>query len=116
MSTVKSLANAIRNDSVLLDVPIVLEMAIYKGKQQIYSDLTSQSLSRMAPFVESFTLLGLGDNLSLSLDERKSIIVYRISEKGVLTIVTNEKIGTTLIKLKEITEKYGKQIDELLEE
>jgi hypothetical protein len=112
----RDLVNEIRNDSVVLGTPIVLEMAIYRGKQQIYSDLSSQSLDRMAPFVESFTLLGVGDNLSLSLNERKSIIICRISEKGVLIIVTNEKIGTTLIKLKEITEKYGKGINELLEE
>jgi hypothetical protein len=108
------LVDGIRSDLVVLNVPIVLEMAIYSGKQQMYSDLSKLSLSRMTPFAESLMLLGLGDNLSLSLDEKTSIVVSRISERAVLIIVTNQKIGTVLIKLKEVVEKYGNRIDELL--
>nr|MDO8100767.1 hypothetical protein [Candidatus Njordarchaeota archaeon] len=114
MSTIGNLVDGIRSDLVILNIPIILEMAIYSGKQQIYSDLSRLSLSRMIPFAESFMLLGLGDNLSLSLDMNKSIVVSRVSERGVLIIVTSQKIGTVLIKLKEVIEKYGKRLDELL--
>jgi len=114
LSTIGNLVDGIRSDLVILNVPIVLEMAIYSGKREIYSDLSRLSLSRMTPFTESFMLLGLGDNLSLTLDERTSIVVSRISERGVLIIVTNQKIGTVLIKLKEIIERYGRLLDELL--
>jgi len=114
LSTIGDLVDGIRSDLVILSIPMVLEMAIYSGKQQIYSDLSRLSLSRMTPFAESFMLLGLGDNLSLSLDASKSIVVSRVSERGVLIIVTDQKIGTVLVKLKQIVEKYGERLDELL--
>jgi hypothetical protein len=91
---------------------MVKEMAIYRGSQQVYSDLSPVSMSKLTPFTESFLLLGIGDNLSLTLEDGKIIVISKISEKTVLIIVTDQRIGTVLIKLKEVIEKYGNEIDE----
>jgi hypothetical protein len=91
---------------------MVKEMAIYRGPQQVYSDLSPLSVSKLTPFTESFLLLGVGDNLSLTLDAGKIIVISKISEKTVLIMVTDQRIGTVLVKLREVIEKYGKEIDE----
>lgn len=108
----QELAQGIRNTLFVLNVPMVKEMAIYRGRQQVYSDLAPLSSSKLAPFTESFMLLGIGDNLSLTLDAGKMIVISKISEKTVLIIVTDQRIGTVLVKLKEVIDKYGKEIEE----
>jgi hypothetical protein len=96
----------------MLNVPMASEIAVYRGVEQIYSNLSRLSMSRLAPFVESFPLLNIGDNFSLALEEGKIIVVSKISEKSVLIIVTNQRMGAVLVKLREVAEKYGKEIDE----
>jgi hypothetical protein len=108
----QELAQGIRNTLFVLNVPMVKEMAIYRGRQQVYSDLAPLSSSKLAPFTESFMLLGIGDNLSLTLDAGKVIVISKISEKTVLIIVTDQRIGTVLVKLKEVIDKYGKELEE----
>ncbi|WXG44720.1 MAG: hypothetical protein WED04_11930 [Promethearchaeati archaeon SRVP18_Atabeyarchaeia-1] len=115
MSGIESLADKIRDTLIVLNVPVVQGMAIYAGRKQAYSDLGSLSLSRIAPFTESFMLLGLGDNFSLALEEGKTIIVSRISERAALIVVTDQRIGTVLTKIREVIEKYGNEVDAVLQ-
>jgi hypothetical protein len=112
LSSDQELAQRIKSTLFVLNVPMVKEMAIFRGRQQVYSDLAPPSSSKLAPFTESFMLLGIGDNLSLSLDTGKIIVISKISERTVLIIVTDQRIGTVLVKLKEVIDKYGKEIEE----
>ena len=115
MSSIEGLADNIRNTLIVLNVPIAQEMAIYSARKQVYSDLGSLSLSKVAPFAESFMLLGLGDNFSLTLGDGRIIVVSRVSERAALVVVTDQKIGTVLTKLREVIEKYGREFDAVLQ-
>jgi hypothetical protein len=114
VSSIDKLASQIRNALFVLGVPIVLEMAIYSGRNEVYSDLSRLSLGKIIPFAESFMLLRLGDNLSLTVEDSKLIVVSKISERAVLIVVTSQRIGTVLVKLKEVVGRYGTYLDELL--
>jgi hypothetical protein len=97
---------------IVLDAPIASEIALYRDVEEIYSNLSTLSSSKLAPFVESFPLLMAGDNFSLAQQDGKTIVVSKISEKSVLIVVTDQRIGTVLVKLREVAEKYGKEADE----
>jgi hypothetical protein len=90
-------------------------MAIYSARKQVYSDLGALSMSKVAPFIESFMLLGLGDNFSLTMGEGRIVVVSRISERAALVVVTDQKIGTVLTKIREVIDKYGKELDAVLQ-
>jgi hypothetical protein len=115
LSSVQSAAERIRNTLIVLDLPIAQEMAIYSARKQVYSDLGPLSLSKVAPFIESFMLLGLGDNFSLTLGEGRIIVVSRISDRAALIVVTNQRIGTVLAKIREVIDKYGAELDAVLQ-
>jgi hypothetical protein len=115
LGSLESLAENIRNMMIVLNMPLVQEMAIYSARKQVYSDLSPPSLNKISPFTESFMLLGLGDNFSLTLSEGRIIIVSRVSDRAILVVVTDQKIGTVLMKMRQVIDKYGKEFDAALQ-
>jgi hypothetical protein len=115
VSSLDSLAEKVRNTLIVLSVPVAQEMAIYSARKQVYSDLGPLSLSKVAPFIESFMLLGLGDNFSLTLGEGRIIVVSRVSERAALVVVTDQKIGTVLTKIREVIDKFGREFDSVIQ-
>lgn len=80
----------------------------------LYSDLSRPAMSRISPFYDSMLIMGLGDNLSLALDNVKTIIASRISNRAILIALTDKKVGIVLTKMSGVADKFGRLLDELI--
>ena len=112
--SIDSLASAIRKDFTTLGMPDIVEMAIVSSTGKVmYSDLGKSTLARVSPFYRNMLLMSPGDSISLSMDSERNIIVSRVSNSAILVVLTNKKVGIVLTKMKGVTEKFGKLLDEV---
>jgi hypothetical protein len=110
-----SLSEAIRKELTTLGIPTVLEMAVVSTTGKVlYTDLSKAAMSKISPFYDSLLMMGLGDNLSLALDASKTIVASRVSNKAILIVITDKKIGIVLTKMSGVTDKFGRLLDELI--
>jgi hypothetical protein len=110
-----SLSEAIRKELTTLGIPTVLEMAIVSTTGRVlYTDLSKTAMGKISPFYDSLLMMGLGDNLSLALDASKTIVASRVSNKAILIVITDKKIGIVLTKMSSVTDKFGRLLDELI--
>ncbi|WXG44801.1 MAG: hypothetical protein WED04_12360 [Promethearchaeati archaeon SRVP18_Atabeyarchaeia-1] len=110
-----SLSEAIRKELTTLGIPTVLEMAVVSTSGRVlYTDLSKTAMAKISPFYDSLLMMGQGDNLSLALDASKTIIASRVSNKAILIVITDKKIGIVLTKMSSLRDKFGKLLDELI--
>jgi hypothetical protein len=96
-------------------MPTVLEMAVVSNSGKVlYSDLGKLGMNKISPFYESLLLMGLGDNLSLALDNTKTIVASRVSNRAILIVITDKKVGIVLTKMSGVGDKFGRLLDELI--
>lgn len=110
-----TLSEAIRKELTTLGMPTVLEMAVVSSSGKVlYSDLGKIAMGKISPFYESLLLMGLGDNLSLALDNTKTIVASRVSNRAILIVITDKKVGIVLTKMGGVGDKFGRLLDELI--
>jgi hypothetical protein len=110
-----SLAEAIRKELSTLGLPTVLEMAIVSSSGRVlYSDLSKLAMSKITPFYDSLQIMGPGDDLSLALDDTRTIIASRVSSKAILIAITDKKVGIILAKLDGLRDKFSSLLDEII--
>lgn len=110
-----TLAEAIRKELTTLGMPTVLEMAVVSNSGKVlYSDLSKLAMNKISPFYKSLLLMGLGDNLSLALDNTKTIVASRVSSRAILIVITDKKVGIILTKMSGVGDKFGRLLDELI--
>jgi hypothetical protein len=110
-----TLSEAIRKELTTLGMPTVLEMAIVSNSGKVlYSDLGKPAMNKISPFYESLLLMGLGDNLTLALDDTKTIVVSRVSNRAILVVITDKKVGIILTKMGGVGDKFGRLLDEVV--
>ena len=110
-----SLSDAIRKELSTLGMPTVLEMAIVSSSgRELYSDLSKLAVNKISPFRDSLQLMGLGDDLSLALDDTRTIVASRVSNKAILIAITDKKVGIILTKMDGVRDKFGRLLDEII--
>ena len=110
-----SLSEAIRKELTTLGIPTVLEMAVVSTTGKVlYTDLSKTAMGKISPFYDSLLMMGQGDNLSLALDASKTIVASRVSNKAILIVITDKKIGIVLTKMGSVMDKFGRLLDELI--
>jgi hypothetical protein len=110
-----SLSEAIKKELTTLGIPTVLEMAVVSTTGKVlYTDLSKTAMGKISPFYDSLLMMGLGDNLSLALDTSKTIVASRVSNKAILIVITDKKIGIVLTKMNAVMDKFGRLLDELI--
>ena len=113
--SIDSLVDAIRKDFTTLGLPDILEMALVSSTGKvIYTDLGKSVLARVSPFYNNMLLMSLGDNISLNVDATKTIIISRVSDLTILVALTDKKVGIVLTKVKSVSQKFGKLLDEIV--
>jgi hypothetical protein len=110
-----SLADAIRKELSTLGMPTVLEMAIVSSSgRELYSDLSKLAVNKISPFRDSLQLMAPGDDLSLALDDIRTIVASRVSNKAILIAITDKKVGIILTKMEGVRDKFGRLLDEII--
>ena len=110
-----SLADAIKKELSTLGMPTVLEMAIVSSSgRELYSDLSKLAMNKISPFRDSLQLMGPGDDLSLALDDTRTIVASRVSNKAILIAITDKKVGIILTKMDGVRDKFGRLLDEVI--
>ena len=96
-------------------MPTVLEMAVVSSSGRVlYSDLSKLALTKISPFYDSLQLMGVGDDLSLALDDTRTIVASRVSSKAILIVITDKKVGIILTKMGGVGDKFGGLLDEIV--
>jgi hypothetical protein len=110
-----TLTDAIRKELSTLGMPTVLEMAVVSSSGRVlYSDLSKLALTKISPFYDSLQLMGVGDDLSLALDDTRTIVASRVSSKSIIIVITDKKVGIILTKMSGVGDKFGGLLDEIV--
>jgi hypothetical protein len=110
-----TLTDAIRKELATLGMPTVLEMAVVSSSGRVlYSDLSKLALTKISPFYDSLQLMGVGDDLSLALDDARTIVASRVSAKSIIIVITDKKVGIILTKMSGVGDKFGGLLDEIV--
>jgi hypothetical protein len=86
-------------------------LALFTMRGEIlFSDLSSDVEKRLMLFKPSFPGLTIGSNITLAA-ENESVIVMRTSEKMLMAVQTQQRVGLTLVMLSSLIKRYANEFD-----
>nr|MDO8080008.1 hypothetical protein [Candidatus Freyarchaeota archaeon] len=107
---VNRLKGELRSFGAISDKGIAL--VTMKG-EILYSDLSSNIEQRLMLFKPSFPGLTIGSNITLAA-ENESVIVMRASEKMLMAVQTQQRVGLTLVMLSSLIKRYANEFDKYM--
>jgi hypothetical protein len=114
-SVIKNLVNEIRNELRILGSVTARGLALFAvDGRSLYSDMAPDIRERLNMFIPSFPALSVGSNITVNIGER-ALLMMRVSEKVVLTVFTDQKVGVVLTRMTSLAKKYGEELDKAVE-
>jgi hypothetical protein len=114
-SEVNKLVSTIRDEFRILGAVTARGLALITvGGNVIFSDMSPEIKGRLNVFIPSLPALGVGSNITVNIGDR-FLLIIRVSEKMVLAIFTDQRIGVVLTRATTIMKKYGEQFDKIAE-
>ncbi len=112
---IKRLVNDIRNELRVLGAVTARGLALLTAEGNVlYSDMPSDIETRLNLFIRGFPAMSLGSNITVNIDDR-ALIIMRVSEKAVLAVFTDQRVGVVLARMSSLITKFGEEIDNAIE-
>lgn len=112
---IKRLVNDIRNELRVLGAVTARGLALLTAEGNVlYSDMPSDIETRLNLFIPGFPAMSLGSNITVNIDDR-ALIIMRVSEKAVLAVFTDQRVGVVLARMSSLITKFGEEIDNAIE-
>ncbi len=112
---IKRLVNDIRNELRVLGAVTARGLALLTAEGNVlYSDMPSDIETRLNLFIPGFPAMSLGSNITVNIDDR-ALIIMRVSEKAVLAVFTDQRVGVVLARMSSLINKFGEEIDKAVE-
>ncbi len=114
-SIIKNMVNAIRNELRVLGSVTARGLALFAvDGRSLYSDMAPDIRERLNVFIPSFSALSVGSNITVNIGER-ALLLMRVSEKMVLAVFTDQKVGVVLARMASLAKKYEEEFDKAAE-
>jgi hypothetical protein len=114
-SAIKNLVSEIRNDLRILGSVTARGLALFAvDGRSLYTDMAPDIRERLNMFSPSFPALSVGSNITVNIGER-TLLIMRVSEKMILTVFTDQKVGVVLTRMTSLAKKYGEELDKAVE-
>lgn len=112
---INRLVNDIRNELRVLGAVTARGLALLTADGNVlYSDMPSDIETRLNLFIPGFPAMSLGSNITVNIDDR-ALIIMRVSEKAVLAVFTDQRVGVVLARMSSLITKFGEEIDNAIE-
>lgn len=112
---INRLVNDIRNELRVLGAVTARGLALLTAEGNVlYSDMPSDIETRLNLFIPGFPAMSLGSNITVNIDDR-ALIIMRVSEKAVLAVFTDQRVGVVLARMSSLITKFGEEIDNAIE-
>jgi len=112
---INSLVKDIRNELRILGAVTARGLALLTSDGvTLYSDMSPELRERLNVFIPGFPALGVGSNITVNIGER-ALIIMRVSEKTVLAVFTDQRVGVVLARMSALINKFGEELDRLVE-
>ncbi|WXG40295.1 MAG: hypothetical protein WED07_05660 [Candidatus Freyarchaeum deiterrae] len=114
-SLIKNLVNEIRNELRVLGSITARGLALFAiDGRLLYLDMTEDIRARLNVFIPSFPVLTVGSNITVNIGD-KALLIMRVSERMVLAIFSDQRVGVVLTMMSSLTKKYDEKFDKAVE-
>lgn len=111
---INRLVNDIRNELRVLGAVTARGLALLTADGNVlYSDMPSDIETRLNLFIPGFPAMSLGSNITVNIDDR-ALIIMRVSEKAVLAVFTDQRVGVVLARMSSLITRFGEEIDKAI--
>ncbi|MGQ9721784.1 MAG: hypothetical protein ACUVXA_10740 [Candidatus Jordarchaeum sp.] len=111
---VAALVSSIKNELRILGAVTARGLALLTADGgALYSDMAPDIKKRLNMFVPGFPAMSVGSNVTVNIDDR-ALIIMRVSEKTVLAVYTDQRVGVVLARMSTLINKFGKELDKVV--
>ncbi len=106
-----NLINDIRNELRVLGAVTARGLALLTSDgKMLFSDMARDIEKRLNLFIPGFPAMSVGSNITVNIDER-ALIIMRVSERAVLAVFTDQRVGVVLARMSSLINKFGEELD-----
>ncbi|MFB0562567.1 MAG: hypothetical protein ACETWM_15275 [Candidatus Lokiarchaeia archaeon] len=108
---INRIANDIKNELRVLGTVTARGLALITSDgEMLFSDMASDIEERLNMFVPGFPAMSVGSNITVNIDSR-ALIIIRVSERAVLAVFTDQRVGVVLARMGSLINKFGEELD-----